>query len=139
MIHVELIHPDLALKHWGEIYPLLDLAVAESNGEISEDSLKEAINLGHALVVAVYDDLELLAAIALEVITFSTGKKVLNIQLAGGTGMDLWYHQVDECCRLIAKSRDCQEIYIVGRKGWQRQLKQIGYQPIHTILKKEVM
>ena len=40
---------------------------------------------------------------------------------------DKWFERIDEVANAIAKARDCSEVYIVGRAGWQRKLKQLGF------------
>ncbi len=132
------VEPSIAIQHWEELYQFLKLGVDHSNGELDEATVKEQVASGNLLVAAVYDESRLVAAVAFEMITFTTGKKVINIQLAGGDSLDAWFEQMDEIAQLIAKARDCDDVYIVGRAGWQRKLKQLGYQTVHTVLHKEV-
>lgn len=138
MIHVQFPPPELALKHWKELYMFLAMAVEYSHGELDEDCVRNQVEEGDLLLAAVYDDSKLVAVLAYELLLFHTGKRVLNIQLAGGDHLDSWFHRMDEVSQLIAKARDCTEVYIVGRAGWQRKLKQLGYETVHTVLHKEV-
>lgn len=138
MIHMQFPPPELAMQHWDELYSFLKLGVDYSNGELDEVSVKNMVEDGDLLLSAVYDDNLLVAVVAFELLSFHTGKRVLNIQLAGGEKLDDWFHRMDEVSQLIAKARDCSEVYIVGRAGWQRKLKQLGFTTAHTVLHKEV-
>ena len=138
MIHIQFPPPALAIQHWDELYAFMKLAVDHSNGELDEVSCKNQVEDGDLLVAAVYDDKTLVAVVAFELLLFTTGKRALNIQLAGGASLDDWFERIDEVSNMLAKSRECSEVYIVGRAGWQRKLKQLGYKVAHTVLHKEV-
>lgn len=138
MIHFQYPNPALAIQHWDELYAFLKLGVEHSNGELDEDSIYGQVQDGNLLIAAVYDEANLIAVVAFELTVFTTGKRVINIQLAGGESLDSWFEMMDEVAQAIAKSRECDDVYIVGRAGWQRKLKQLGYQTVHTVLHKEV-
>ena len=138
MIHIQFPPPELAIQHWDELYHFLGKAVDQSNGELDEVSVKNQVEDGDLLAAAVYDDQKLVAVVAFELLMFTTGKRVMNIQLAGGDSLDDWFERMDEVAQALAKARECSEVYIVGRAGWQRKLKQLGYQTVHTVLRKEV-
>lgn len=138
MMQIQFIEPLMAIHHWGELYKLLALAVDHSNGELDETTVKERVATGETLVALVHNGEESIAAVAFELIKFHTGKRVLNIQLAGGKDAHNWIETMDECAQMIARERDCDDVYIVGRAGWQRMLKPLGYSVVHTILHKEV-
>lgn len=138
MIHVQFPPPELSMEHWDELYVKLKLAVDHANGELDEPSVKNQVEDGDLLLAAVYEDETLMAVVAFELLLFHTGKRVLNIQLAGGEGLDVWFERMDEVAQNIGRARDCSEVYIVGRAGWQRKLKQLGYETVHTVLRKEV-
>lgn len=138
MIHIQFPPPELAIQHWDELYHFLGKAVEQSNGELDEVSVKNQVEDGDLLAAAVYDDQKMVAVVAFELLLFTTGKRVINIQLAGGDSLDDWFERMDEVAQALAKARDCSEVYIVGRAGWQRKLKQLGYQTVHTVLRKEV-
>ena len=138
MIHIQFPPPALAIKHWDELYAFLKLAVDRSNGELDEVSVKNQVEDGDLLVAAVYNYQTLVAVVAFELLLFTTGKRALNIQLAGGASLDDWLERIDEVSNMLAKARECSEVYIVGRAGWQRKLKHLGYKVAHTVLHKEV-
>lgn len=123
---------------WDELSSLLQKAIDYSNGELDIDSVKERILSGEIMVVVVFKDGNLIAAVTFEQIEFQTCKRVLNIQLAGGTDIELWFHDVEKIANGLAERYHCSDVYIIGRKGWVRKMKSLGYSEVHTILHKEV-
>ena len=138
MIHIQFPPPALAIQHWDELYAFLKLAVDHSNGELNVVSVRNQVDDGDLLVAAVYNNQTLVAVVAFELLLFTTGKRALNIQLAGGASLDDWFERIDEVSNMLAKARECSEVYIVGRAGWQRKMKHLGYKVAHTVLHKEV-
>lgn len=140
MIHISFPEPAKVLDCWAEIEPFVQLAIDHSNGELSMQRIKN--NLGNkeiALGVIIDTDIEkIIAVVTFDMITFDSGLKVLTIQCAGGERMDDWIDQVDALSISMARRHDCDKIYIIGRKGWERKLRDIGYKHAHTTLTKEV-
>lgn len=138
MIRVAMPCPNDLITHWGEIEPFVSAAVDESNGELTVESIKAKVESGEIAIATVFSDETLVAAISFDIIEFDSGMRVINIQCAGGTMMDKWFEQVEAIANNLAKSHNCTKIYIIGRKGWARQMKSLGYEPIHTVIAKEV-
>lgn len=139
MIHVALPHPDDVIRHWDEIAPFIQLAVYESNGELTLESVRLKVEAKEIAIATVYSDDQLVAAISFDIIDFESGLRVLNIQCAGGTFMDDWFEQVEAISNSLAKQHNCSKVYIIGRAGWVRKMKHLGYSVAHTVLTKEVV
>lgn len=132
---------DQIAQHWGEISPFVDMAVQQSNGELNLEHILAQIIDGFIKVITVFDSDDggrLIAVITIEKTTFPSGKRIMNIQCAGGSDLDIWFHEVDEIISEIARREECTALYITGRAGWVRKLKGIGYKPIHTVICKEI-
>ena len=123
---------------WGEISSLLQKAIDYSNGEIDVNILHQRINEGAVMVAVVFDSRKLVAVSTFEQIEFDTGKRVLNIQLAGGENVESWFEHIEALAYSLAKRYECDDVYIIGRKGWVKKMKHLGYSEVHTILHKEV-
>lgn len=130
--------PEQCIIHWDEIIVLLQPAIDESNGELTERDVMEKLVEGSIVLAAVYDEETLIAVVVYEMICFDSGKKVINIQLAGGERLDEWFKQAVDIANYIALERGADDIYVIGRQGWQRKLKQLGFEVVHTVLHKEV-
>lgn len=138
MIKIAIPTVDILYRAWDEIEPFMQKAIDESNAELNLDAIKRKIDDRELLVATIFKDKDLIAAVSFEVTVFESGKRVLHINLAGGEHMDLWYADIDELATQLAKKQNCSEVYIVGRKGWERQLKHRGYKHVHTIISREV-
>ena len=139
MIHIALPHPDHIIYHWDEIEPFIKLACDESNGELTPDVVKSKVEMHKIVIAVVYDDDKLVAAISFDIIDFESGIRALNIQCAGGDILDEWFEQIEAIANSLAKEHGCKNIYIIGRAGWARKMKGLGYKTIHTVIAKEVI
>lgn len=123
---------------WDIILPLLEKGMSYSHGEIDADSVFTKLMNKELNLLVAFENQAIVAALTLEQFQFDTGKRVLNIQLAGGDSLDKWFVQMDELINGIAKQYNCSEVYIIGRKGWSKKLNHLGYNEAHVVLHKEV-
>lgn len=138
MIKVAMPHPNDLIVHWGEIEPFVSAAVDKSHGELTIDSVKAKVETGEIAIATVFNDDDLVAAISFDIIEFDSGLRAINIQCAGGELMSEWFEQVEAIANCLAKKHNCNKIYIIGRQGWARQMKSLGYEILHTVIAKEV-
>lgn len=139
MINVTFPTPLQIVKCWSEIKPFVDEVVKYSNNEFTSDTVLEQMKRFELFPIVVYDDSEIISFATLEKITFETGKTVINIQLASGTRLEEWRDSVITVANNLAKANGCEDVYIIGRKGWVRNLKQQGFEEVHTVLAKKVV
>lgn len=135
---VAAIKPENVVFMWPIVKSMLARAITHSNGEIEIDEiLKRAID-GEVLIVTISEEKEVVAAIAIEQRDFNSGKRILNLTLVGGNNMSSWMDKFSEIANNLAKDYNCDEIYIVGRPGWTRTLRRLGFETIHTIVARKV-
>tara|TARA_R110000803_G_scaffold127054_2_gene194583 strand:- start:378 stop:815 length:438 start_codon:yes stop_codon:yes gene_type:complete len=133
------VHPKDVDKIWGKIAPLIEKAMEYSNGEHDIADIHYKIMNKNMLLLNITEGKDMtVAAVTLEMTTFPSGKKVLTIVTCGGSDMHLWLDKMLETSEGIAADAGCEDVYVVGRGGWQRQLKSNGYGLVHTVLKKTV-
>jgi sulfur relay (sulfurtransferase) DsrF/TusC family protein len=123
---------------WDIIVPLIEKGVNYSHGELTSALVYQKLMNRELTLLVAFEDKAVIAALTLEQFEFETGKRVLNIQLAGGEGLSKWFHQMDQIINDIAKQYNCSQVYIIGRRGWVRALSSLGYNEAHTVLHKEV-
>lgn len=123
---------------WPRVEEMIDMAIAHSNEELSISSIYNKLLEGDMLLVTINEGDSIVAALTLERRHFDTGKDVLNVVTAGGADMHIWVEEMDDILQKLAKQFKCEEIYIVGRQGWVRTLRDLGYQRVHTTLSKRV-
>lgn len=63
-------------------------------------------------------------------------KRVLFIDYIGGDNMDLWLGNLNETLSTFGASQECEGLEAIGRRGWERAIKKIGWLPVYTIYEK---
>lgn len=123
---------------WPVVLPMLEAPIEHSNGELCIQDMFDRICNGELLLLTIQENEKVVAAVTIEKREFASGKSILNVTTAGGSDMHLWMKLLDTTLNRLAKDYDCEEIYIVGRPGWERMLKNIGYGKVHTVVSKKV-
>ncbi len=123
---------------WPKLQPMVDVAVEYSKGELSTENIKGRLESGDMIALAVTEEGNLIACLTIEKRVFQSGKNILNVTTAGGCDMHLWISDVDEVLDNLAREHGCEDVYIVGRSGWVRTLKDQGYEKTHTVLSRKV-
>ena len=60
-------------------------------------------------------------------------KKMINYLYIGGDDLKEWHHDMLAIVEKFAREKDCQGMELVGRKGWDRFLKECGWEAKHII------
>ena len=123
---------------WVTAKPLIEVAVEHSNGELDIDLIYKKLIGEEMALITVTEDGNVLACLTVEKRIYNSGKNVLNITTAGGEGIHKWMGELSPLMDDMARKYDCTEIYIVGRPGWDRMIKDFGFQKIHTICSRKV-
>lgn len=137
-ISIAAVKPIMLDLVWPIVSPLIEKAIHHSNGELSVDTIKEQVLSGALLLLTVADGDGVIAALTLEKRNFPTGKTIVNIVTAGGSNMDIWMDKVLEAIEKVTEEMGCDELYIVGRAGWQKALQKKGFTVSHTVLTKKL-
>lgn len=123
---------------WVTVAPMIEAAIEYSHGELDLSDIQKRLMDEEMLLLAVSKGKDIVAALTVEKRIFASGKIVMNITTAGGEDLHLWMEKVNSVIDNLALEHKCTEIYIVGRPGWMRMLKNIGYGKIHTVVSKKV-
>lgn len=108
-------------RMWSDLEPLFIEACKHSNGESSPQSIVDSILSGAVTLVAFMRGLVPQSILILTISQFGTGKRILEVVLASGSGMRDWMKfetQMDD----LARSYGCHAIRMIGREGLQRML-----------------
>ena len=63
--------------------------------------------------------------------------KMLQVWLCGGD-FDEVFNKYNDMIEEWGRKQGCDQMFINGRKGWERRLKDVGYHPVAVILTKEL-
>ena len=109
-----------------------------SHGETTHESiLQELYNDLKQLWVIYDDEYAIVGAGLTEHITYPT-KRIVRIVMLGGSRLKEWKELFEGTIVDFAKMLGCSGIEIIGRKGWIRVLKNLGYKPTYYHLLKEI-
>jgi len=133
-----ILNPDLVDLVWDDIGPYINDAVAESCGELDAASIKQRLVNRASLALCALDEDTLLAVAILDKSIFPNGKKALCVTALGGTKVEDWVSTVDEAIVVIASEQECEEVRIVGRFGWSKMLRDLGWDKTHAIYSKRI-
>lgn len=135
---VVLLEPGTVEMAWKDLAPLIQMGVDESMGEMRLVDIKTSLLAGTSMVLCAMENKHLYAVAVVNCTTFPSGKKVFGITCLGGEEMSDWVDAMDEAIVNMAKAQECGEVRIVGRPGWAKALKGLGWGHTHTILSKRI-
>lgn len=120
---------------WDAAEELLYDALEGNNGEITTFDCYEGIKAKRLQLWLVYDG-SIRAAVVTELAIYPR-KKVCRVLQLSGKGMDEWLH-LTSVIEAWAKENGARGMELVGRKGWERHMKQHGYGFEYLVLSKEL-
>lgn len=135
---VTAVHPIYVPVIWQQVADYISDAISYSNGEKDIQHVYDELMNGDSNLVIIYFEQTIYGAAILSKRIFDTGKSALFVSLLGGINMNEWIEDAHFVANKIAKDLCCDSIYCVGRQGWEKALKGIGYDKAYTILSIEV-
>lgn len=112
---------------WSIAAPLLAPAVALSNGRISLSSIFDWLTDSRYILWLAYENpTEIRAAFVTREAHYPC-RKMLTIDIAGGSEMHGWVSEADRVFRAYARDAGLDGVEIYGRAGWVRALKPLGW------------
>lgn len=137
------IPPELVDRYWPDVRQFVIAALDHSENEITEDQLREKVVGKKAQLWAISNPDTLngnenfVGAAVTEVMTYPN-KRALRIVTLSGQKMSAWMEELDKIMQRFARFTKSSHIEAVGRHGFVRRLKPLGYKPTYTVLVKEV-
>ncbi len=119
---VNLIYPEHIPMVWPTSAPLLIKPIERSCGRLSVDSVYSWLMAGKFQLWVVREGNDTLAALVTEIRNYPTGLRTFNVMLLGGVFREKWLHLWPELANW-ARAQGCTRAELVGRKGWERVLK----------------
>jgi len=132
------IPPDVIGQAWPLIAPLLETAVAQSEGIFTLEGVARDVAEHRKQLWVVLDDENqnrAMAAGVTSLVTYEGGVKTAFIELLGGENMKQWFSLKPEI-EAWAKSEGCAELNMWARKGWAKHLP--DYRIARYLMRKEL-
>jgi len=131
---VSAVLPALVELLWPMVIVHLQDAIDQSNGESTEESIRRDLNNADAILVVIYKESKIYGAAVVRERVFDTGIAAIFVGLLGGTNMVDWIDDAYSVAKAIGKDLGCTAMYCVGRDGWEKALKHIGFKKAYTVL-----
>ena len=127
--------PSELRKNWPTVAPLLAPAIGFSNGRISLSSVFDWLVDQRYILWLAYKSYETYnldgqTKISAAFVTRESNypcRKMLTIDLCGGTDMEQWVSEADRVFRAYAVAAGLDGVELFGRPGWTRALKNLGW------------
>ena len=124
--HRHIIFPKV--KHY------LERATALSGSRATiEEVENNVLNKEHQLWIAFTDDNDIVATADTEIILYGTGTKTLVGHFIGGKDLESWKQPIVDAMAMFGKAEGCSRIEFMGRRGWTKPLKQIGWKETYRV------
>jgi len=105
----------------------LDKAIRLSGGRYTLEEVKDNIDFrNHQLWIA-FKDNDIYASAVTEFIEYPTGLKSLVGHFIGGKDLEEWKQPIVDSMAQFGKLNGCNRIEFMGRRGWGKPLKKIGW------------
>ena len=114
-----MVQPDQVERVWPDVEPMLRLANERMPPRRSTADVKQSIADGLTQLWVVVEQGTIVSATTSVVSKFPT-KKVCSLLLTAGRNMSDWREPVMKAIEGFAKNEGCDEIEMLGPKGWRR-------------------
>ena len=122
MLDIRAIPAQEVPQHWEELCPFIEMALAESLGELIADDVLSRAKAGLLHLVRIAVDGHAIACLAVEFAEYPR-KRALRVTLAGGSQLEIWFDAAEKYLIQGARNMGCQLLEMHGRPGWWKLLR----------------
>lgn len=116
----------LAFRDW--YWPHLQLAIDDAEGRIDPEAVWKEIAESRAAVFVVTDQHRAIKAAATFTVHNNSHIRWGEIELCGGDDMEQWLQLGVAAIKRYAEYVGCDYVMLEGRKGWQKALRDMGFE-----------
>lgn len=119
----QFVPPAVAVAAWGAIEPLIVEVIERAQGGQSPDDVLTCIQTGRMQLWREIDS----GTIGLTEILEFPRYKVMLIYMVAGSGARDWIAQGQQQLERFARQHGCKFLEFMGRPGWERLARNLGY------------
>jgi hypothetical protein len=123
---------------WSAVEPHLARVTDIVSDETTTKHIREKALTGEVLIIVICKGADIIAAMTADIRTYDTGLKALHIPQLGGDDFFEFRDQLDLVITAIAKDFGCDQLRVIGRRGWVKALKDLGWEEQYVVLKKDL-
>lgn len=120
-------------KFWFHVEPWLASAIEKAHGEMEIQDAQKFCVEGKMQLFGLWDGERFVGAYMTELVVFPRKRQLLVVAL-GAEDFDPWIEVVSEDLKVYQEKFQCDETTVIGRFGWIRKLKGVGFKPRYTLL-----
>jgi hypothetical protein len=119
---------------WDRVAHFIQAALDRTEGELDLSDIQTAILDRDMQLWVLLDGKELIGAVVTQIIPYPK-KKACRIVAMGGD-VSGYFDDIDELLSTWAGELGCDRMEIVGRKGWTRAIRHLGYNEAYSYVTK---
>ena len=137
MYKVSIVLAEHAVAVWPKALPFLQAVEDVAHDRASCAQALDRILKGECLLWLAYreDDLTVVGAMVTRLSQY-TQHRSLTVEMLGGDDFEEWIDLAQEAFEIFAKANECKSIELIGRFGWIRKLKRLGWEPLFVTCEK---
>src|SRR5574343_134345 len=112
--------------YWPDAWELLKEAVEYSRDRLTGKMIVDALLEKEMQLWIIPQEEGIKAAVLTEILTYTTGLKVVRILACGGKDLKDWMDNTVETLAKWGRNLGCTGLELYGRPGWERKLKGWG-------------
>lgn len=136
MSRIQSLYTDSVRERWREIEPFIERALEYSLGTLAKEQVLEALTSGEMQGFLVCTPN--LVGVCVTRIQIYPATKNLEVLLLAGDGFDEWGGELDGVLRRLGGLTQCNRMVCMGRRGWARKLRQLGWGEQSVLVAKEL-
>jgi len=133
---MNILHIEAIDSVWDEASPLLQKAIDHSFGEVSIQDVYKNLTEGQSKLIIITDE-RLIAAAVIEPVDYPQ-IRTARISFLGGERMGDWIPAIIEFITIWSEESGMDGIEVIGREGWVKMLKPLGFKKAYTHIIKEI-
>lgn len=130
---VSIIFDQDVVNLWDKILPYINRVTPYTDGRITSAGVLDRILKREANCWITYDDqsLDVVGFMITRIVQYDT-VKALSVEQLAGDFFDQWIERANSALIILAQHENCNLIECVGRAGWERKLKRLGWKTRFT-------
>lgn len=130
------IHASKVDDVWNRIEHFTQAALDRTEGEMAINDVKQYVEDRDMQLWVICDEEDIVGALITEVLDFPR-KKACRYVTLGGDLKDA-FPVIDQSISAWAKSLGCDRMELIGRRGWSRAIKNLGYNEAYVYVTKDI-
>lgn len=127
-----IVPPVLVDMFWHGVKHFIVAALEHGNDESTIEGIYSDLIADRCGLFICTESNEYLCAAILRRFDYPNGKIVMCVSQLGGIGIDEWLNLIYVDLVQVAKSMGATDVYIHGRDGWGKKLKEYGFNKVYT-------